>query len=195
MPAKSTIDSARELLGIVARSIEPLTGYADAATICDVEDRSRIAEARRLLDELAPPTKPADPVQALRVALDYGAEREWPDDLKALVKRLLPELGLGEHPSAPQPDASWLRLVTARTIVDGASDFVYEGRIVRGVDPASDPFARILGWLAARDGFSRYEYIGVDASHVRIVTKIVLVGAQIGGASKQPDASAHRRRP
>ena len=66
---------------------------------------------------------------------------------------------------------------------------------MRGVGLASDPFARILGWLAARDGFSRYEYHGADASHVRIVTKIVLVGAQIGGASKQPDASAHRRQP
>lgn len=56
----------------------------------DVDERLR--EALRLLDTLAPATPPRNPVDALRVALDYGTEREWPIDVREAFARALPEL-------------------------------------------------------------------------------------------------------
>lgn len=56
----------------------------------DVDERLR--EALRLLDTLAPATPPRNPIDALRVALDYGMEREWPLDVREAFARTLPKL-------------------------------------------------------------------------------------------------------
>lgn len=79
MTTLSTLDRIRE-------SIE----QARRRSSGDVDERLR--EALRLLDSLAPATPPADPVDALRVALDYGMEREWPLDVREAFARALPEL-------------------------------------------------------------------------------------------------------
>ncbi len=95
MSTLSTRDQIREHL---KRTISDLERFAaDIATLAPasrISPQHRLAdlrEALRLLDSLTPAV-PRNPVEVLRVALDYGAEREWPLDVREMVARLLPEM-------------------------------------------------------------------------------------------------------
>lgn len=96
MSHPSTLASVRKLIEQTRSDLERF-----AADIAVVAPASRISphhrladlrEALRLLDTLTPPKTPANPVEALHVSLDYGADRSWPRALRELMAQLLPEM-------------------------------------------------------------------------------------------------------